>query len=91
MGVWGDGPFDNDAAADWSGRFVGADLAAGLDLIEDALTDPELAPAAAALIAHIAGELAARTAHNADAIAWAWEARDNPLARSWALERFPPA
>jgi Domain of unknown function (DUF4259) len=37
MGTWGEGAFDNDAAADWAHRFERADRASGIALIEDAL------------------------------------------------------
>lgn len=90
MGAWGDGPFDNDTAADWSHDFAKADMTTGMQLIEDALGggDPDLATAAMALVAHIAGESAVRTVYNADALAWAWEARENPLMQDWARSRM---
>jgi Domain of unknown function (DUF4259) len=49
MGARGEGAFDNDTAADWSGKFENADLAAGLQLITDALSAVAQADAAAYL------------------------------------------
>jgi len=38
MGTWGEGPFDNDTAADWCGELDDADPAARGELIRTALT-----------------------------------------------------
>jgi hypothetical protein len=37
MGAWGEGPFDNDDAGDWSYEFDGLDEAAGLEVLVGAL------------------------------------------------------
>ena len=37
MGAWGEGPFDNDDAGDWSYAFDGLDVAAGPQVLADAL------------------------------------------------------
>lgn len=84
MGTWGEGAFDNDAAADWAHEFDGADLASGMQLIEDALVraagtpagsyldrrSGDLAVAAAELVAYIADEPVDETAYNATALEW---------------------
>lgn len=84
MGAWGEGAFDNDAAADWAHEFDGADRAAGIQLIEDALGQAagtpadgylgrrsgDLAVAAASLVAYIADQPVDETAYNAVALEW---------------------
>jgi hypothetical protein len=93
MGTWAEDAFDNDDAADWSWQFDGADEASGLRLIEDALKqaaeagaaryleiDVEArAIAAAALVAHLAGQPLRETPYNEDALGWA--ARVSPHVR----------
>jgi hypothetical protein len=84
VGTWGEGAFDNDTAADWAHEFDGADLAAGMQLIEDALGQAagtpagsylgrrsgDLAVAAAELVAYIADEPVDETAYNTVALEW---------------------
>jgi hypothetical protein len=84
MGAWGEGAFDNDAAADWSWEFENAGLAAGLRLITDALSaaaqaddaaylderDGALAVAAAELVASINGLPIDESPYNDTAREW---------------------
>jgi hypothetical protein len=84
MGAWGEGAFDNDSAADWSGNFENADLETGLRLITDALSaaaqadaaayldagDGALAVAAAELVASINGQPIDEPPYNAAARQW---------------------
>lgn len=37
VGAWGEGPFDNDVAADWAADFQGLDAQEGFGLVEAAL------------------------------------------------------
>jgi hypothetical protein len=85
MGTWAEGPFDNDDAADWSLEFEHADELSGLRLIEDALNEAAgtgasgylqcdagaRAVAAAALVAHIAGQPTPESPYNEVALRWA--------------------
>jgi hypothetical protein len=85
MGTWGVGAFENDIAADWSWEFESADLAAGLQLITDALTvaaqadgassyldagDGSVAIAAAAMVAAVNGQPIDESAFGEDARQW---------------------
>jgi hypothetical protein len=85
VGTWDEGAFDNDTAADWAREFDSADLASGMQLIENALgraagtpadsyldrEDGDLAVAAAELVAYIADEPVEGTPYNATALDWA--------------------
>jgi hypothetical protein len=85
MGTWGEGAFDNDAAADWAHRFERADRASGIALIEDALgraagtpassylgaSDGDLTVAAAELVAYLADQPVEESAYNRTAFEWA--------------------
>jgi Domain of unknown function (DUF4259) len=70
MGAWGEGAFDNDTAADWCGKFENADLAAGLQLITDALAAVAQADAAAELVALINGQPIDESPYNQTARQW---------------------
>jgi hypothetical protein len=91
MGTWGEGAFENDAAADWSWEFEIADLAAGLQLITDALSaiaqadtpylddrDGVLAVAAAELVASINGQPIDASPYNETARQWIARAHPSP-------------
>lgn len=85
MGAWGDGPFDNDDAADWAAQLDDADQEAGLRLIESALRqaaqesadgyldcdDGAIAVAAAELVARFAGQPASVTSASESTPQWA--------------------
>jgi len=84
MGTWGEGPFDNDTAADWVYEFSDADQAAGLRYIYEALAgaasvgdDDYLdsdagveAVAAAELVAAIRGLAVERSPYNETVLDW---------------------
>jgi hypothetical protein len=85
MGTWGEGAFENDTAADWAWGFSDADQAAGITLIEEALSqaaqtpaasyldarEGEQAVAAAELVAYIADQPTDETAYNRTTFEWA--------------------
>jgi Domain of unknown function (DUF4259) len=66
MGAWGVGAFESDTAADWDFEFENADLAAGLQLITDALT---LAAQADGASAYLDGDDEARAIAAAELVA----------------------
>jgi hypothetical protein len=85
VGAWDVGPFENDTAADWAWEFESADVAAGLQLITDALTMAAQADgagsyldgdggsraiAAAAMVAAINGHPMDESAFGEDALHW---------------------
>lgn len=92
MGTWGEGPFDNDTAADWVFEFGEADQLSGLNHIQSALAraaslgaDDYLesdagveAVAAAELVAAIRGLVIERSPSNEAALDWV--ARTTPVA-----------
>jgi hypothetical protein len=92
MSAWGEGAFENDDAADWSGDFGNVDLAAGLRLITDALsaitqaddiadldyTTETLAVAAAELVASINGQPIDASPYNETARQWIARVRPIP-------------
>lgn len=92
MGAWGEGPFENDDAADWSGEFDGASQSDGLRTIretlshaadssvDDYLDAPEgsSAVAAAAVVAMINGHAVDRSPYSETVIAWVERSRPQP-------------
>jgi hypothetical protein len=84
MGAWGEGPFDNDTAADWSAAFADVGGPAGIELVEEALRaaaetgeddyleshEGALALAAAELVAAVRGMDVERSPYNRAALAW---------------------
>ena len=92
MGAWGEGPFDDDTAADWAYKFGDADQVSGLQQIQAALegavsvgTDDYLesdagveAIAAAEIVAAILGQAVERSPYNETALDWV--TRTNPVA-----------
>jgi len=84
MGAWGEGPFDNDTAADWVFGFQDADQPSGLILIEAALATAANLPqgdyldadvgveavAAAEVVAAMLGRELERSSYNEAAIDW---------------------
>jgi hypothetical protein len=102
MGTWGVGPFENDIAADWSWEFESADLAAGLQLITEALTvaaqaddagcyldaaDGSIAIAAAAMVAVINGQPIDASGFGEDALQWITRVHPNSDASLSGLAR----
>jgi hypothetical protein len=84
MGAWGEGPFDNDGAADWAAEFDGADQRSGQRLIREALEraaqaapddylevdEGQVAVAAAELVAFMVGSAGTRSPYNETAVEW---------------------
>jgi hypothetical protein len=98
MGAWGDGPFDNDDAADWSAEFEGVSAEAGLSLIDDALPAAHVpaddylesdadsrAVATAELLTFVLGRPGAATAYNETPLRWIESTQ--PQASSSAVDR----
>jgi len=92
MGAWGEGPFENDTAADWVFEFEQADLESGLTHVQVALDgaagvgsadylDSDAgaeALAAAELVAAMRGAAIEKSPYNEAAIDWV--ARTSPVA-----------
>ncbi len=84
MGAWGEGAFDNDDAADWSGEFEGADGDTGLEVVRSGLQaaaktsgddyldsfDGAIAVAAAEIVAAMHGINVQESAYNEEALGW---------------------
>lgn len=84
MGAWGVGPFENDDAGDWAWSFDGADAAAGLRTIREALEpvadagpkkyieapDGALAVAAAEALAFALGRGGGASSYNESITGW---------------------
>jgi hypothetical protein len=91
MGAWGEGPFDNDTAADWVFEFGEADEQGGLHQFQSALAgaagvggddyleaDPGIEGVAAAeMVAAIRGVAVERSVYNEAALEWV--SRTNPV------------